>query len=71
MHAPIHVVDSPKIDKSEDSEVVVFIDKYITFAFPDQKISRNKQLSKKKMQTYHHSTTCRKKTGVICRFYAP
>ena len=37
MHAPIHVVDSPKIDKSEDSEVVVFIDKYITCAFPDQK----------------------------------
>ena len=31
MHAPIHVVDTPKIDENEDEEVVEFIDKYITF----------------------------------------
>ena len=25
----------------------------------------------KKVQTYHHTTTCRKKKGVVCRFKAP
>ena len=29
-HAPIHIVDAPKIDENEDSEVVQFIDRYIT-----------------------------------------
>ena len=32
MHAPIHIVDAPKIDENEDSEVVEFIDKCITCA---------------------------------------
>ena len=31
MHALIHVVDAPKIDEHEDSEVVEFIDKYMCF----------------------------------------
>ena len=31
MHAPIHIVDAPKIDENEDSEVVEFIDKCITW----------------------------------------
>ena len=35
MHAPIHIVDAPKIDENEDSEVVEFIDKSITCALPD------------------------------------
>ena len=35
MHAPIHIIDAPKIDENEDSEVVEFIDKYITCALPD------------------------------------
>ena len=35
MHAPIHIVDAPKIDENEDSEVVEFIDKYITCTLPD------------------------------------
>ena len=33
MHTPIHIVDIPKTDENEDSKVVEFIDKYITFAF--------------------------------------
>ena len=28
VHAPIHILDVPKIDENEDSEVVEFIDKY-------------------------------------------
>ena len=27
MHAPIHIVDAPKIDENQDSEVVEFIGK--------------------------------------------
>ena len=34
MHGPIHIVDAPKIDENEDSEVVEFIDKYITCVYP-------------------------------------
>ena len=36
MHAPIHVVDAPKIDENNNSEVIEFIDMYITFALPDE-----------------------------------
>ena len=32
VHAPIHILDVPKIDENEDSEVVEFIDKYIARA---------------------------------------
>ena len=32
MHAPIHILDVPKIDENEDSEVVEFIDNYIARA---------------------------------------
>ena len=35
MHVSIHIVDAPKIDENEDSEVVEFIDKSITCALPD------------------------------------
>ena len=36
MHAPIHVVDAPEIVENENSELVEFIDKHITCAFPDE-----------------------------------
>ena len=36
MHVPIHIVDAPKIDENEDSEVVEFIEKCITCALPDE-----------------------------------
>ena len=36
MHAPFHVVDAPKIDENNNSEVMKFIDKYITCALPDE-----------------------------------
>ena len=71
MHALIHIVDAPKIDGNEDSEVVEFIDKYFTWALPD--VTKYPEMSNlvKKVQTHHHKTTCRKKKGVPCRFNAP
>ena len=67
MHAPIQIVDAPKIDENNNSKVIEFIDKYITCALPDKE--KNKLV--RKAQTYHHTTTCRKKKGVTCRFNAP
>ena len=32
MHAPIHIVDAPKINENEGSELVKFIEKYLTYA---------------------------------------
>ena len=63
MHAPIHVV--------KESEVVEFIDKYITCALPDETKYPEMSNLVKKVQTHHHTTTCRKKKGVACRFNAP
>ena len=65
---PVHVVDAPKIDENEDSEVVEFID-YITCAFPN--VTKYPEMSNlfKKVQTHHHTSTCKK--GVVCRFKAP
>ena len=36
MHAPIHVVDAPKVDINEDSDKVVVINESITCAIPDE-----------------------------------
>ena len=36
MHASIHLVDAPKIDENKDSEIVEFIDRYITCVLPDE-----------------------------------
>ena len=36
MHAPIHIVDAPKIGENEDSEVVEFIDNYIICDLPHE-----------------------------------
>ena len=36
MHAPIHVVDAPKTDENNDSEVIEFIDKCIICVLPDE-----------------------------------
>ena len=60
-----------KIDENEDSEVVEFIDKYITYALPDE--TRYLQMSNlvKKVQAHHHTTTCRTKKDVACKFNAP
>ena len=57
MHAQIHIVDALKIDENEDSEVVEFIDTYITCALPDE--TKYPEISNlvKKVQTQHHTNT--------------
>ena len=71
MHAPIHVVDAPKIDESNGIEAIEFIDKCITCALPDEEKYPEINKLVRKVQTHHHTTTCRKKKGVTCRFNAP
>ena len=70
-HAPIHVVGAPKIDENTDNEVTEFIDKYITCSLPDATAYPELNALVNKVQTHHHTTTCRKKKGVTCRFNAP
>ena len=61
MHVPIHVVDAPKIEKNEDSNVVEFIDKQSTCALPDEtKYSEVTNLVKK-VKTQHHTPTSERK----------
>ena len=71
MHAPIHIVDAPKIDENNDGEVIEFIDKYFTCALPDEEKCPEMNKLVKKVQIHHHTTTCRNKKGVTCRFNAP
>ena len=71
MHAPTHTADAPKGDQNENSVVVEFMDKYITFTLPDE--TKYPKISNlvKRAQTHRHTTTCRKKKGIACRFNAP
>ena len=49
MHAPIQIVDAPIIDENEYSEVVEFIDKYITCTLPyETKYPKMSNLNKRK-----------------------
>ena len=54
-------MDAPKVNVNEDSEVVAFIDWYITCAIPDE--TKYPEISNlvKKVQTHHHTSTFRKK----------
>ena len=50
------------------SEVVEFKDKYITCALPNETKYPEMSNLVKRVQTHHHTTTCRKKKGIACRF---
>ena len=63
MHAPIHVVAALKIDESSNREVIEFIDKYVTCALLDEEKYPEMNKLMRKVQTHHHTTTCRKKSG--------
>ena len=71
MHASIHIVDAPKIDENEFSEVVEFLDKYTTCALLDATKYPEMSNLVKKVQTHHHTTACRTKKGVASRFNTP
>ena len=48
IYVPIRIVDAPKIDENNDSQVIEFIDKYITCVLPDEEkyTEMNKLLGK-------------------------
>ena len=71
MHNAIHIVDAPKTDETKDSEIVQFIDKYLTWASPV--VTEYHEMSNlvKKPQTCHHTATCRKKKCIARRSNAP
>lgn len=63
INVPKHIVDAPKIDKYDESEVVEFIDKHIIhflYILPDK--TKYLELSNlvKKVQT-NHIITCRER----------
>ena len=51
------MVDAPKLYENDDSEVVEFIDKYITCVLSDETKYPELSNSAKKLQTHHHMTT--------------
>lgn len=70
-HVAIHVKDAPILDKNPESEVVQFIDKYITCAIPDKDTEPELHDLVTSRLTHKCTTTCRKKKGVRCRFNSP
>ena len=70
-HVLVHVKNAPRIDENSDKEVIEFIDKHNTCELPDNVEYPELYDLVTSVQTHHHTTTCRKKKGVRCRFDAP
>ena len=70
-HCAIHVKDAPKLDENTDSEIVEFIDKYITCSIPHKDAEPELHELVISRLTHKFTTTCRKKKGVYCRFNLP
>ncbi len=70
-HTSIYVFDAPKLDEHSDDVVTDFIDTYATCSLPDANQRPDLHALVKTVQTHHHTTTCRKKKGIRCRFNAP
>jgi hypothetical protein len=74
LHNTIHVEDAPKLDpddSSNDEEVIEYVDGIINTALPDKEKYPDFHALVKKVQTHHHTQTCKKKKGKLCRFDAP
>ena len=71
IHSGIHVKDAPKVDEDSDETVIEYVDTFVTAALPDEKKCKEFHDLVKRVQTHHHTQTCRKKKGVTCRFHAP
>jgi hypothetical protein len=73
IHSVIHIKDAPKLedDGSTDADVIAFIDKHVTCALPNENDHPEFYSLVKKVQTHHHTSTCKKKKGKLCRFDAP
>ena len=71
LHAPIHIEGAPKLDEDSDSDVIKFINKYITCAIPESESRGELYKLVNAVQKHHCTFTCKKKAGVKCRFNAP
>ena len=74
LHNTIHVEGAPKLDPddcSNDEEVIKLVDSTISTALPDKEKYPDFHALVKKVQTHHHTQTCKKKKGKLCRFDAP
>ena len=64
LHVLVHVKDTPKVDESPDSEVIEFIDRYITCAILDRFLFSVVQIGNCSTESQTHSHVVRKK--VLC-----
>lgn len=69
--APLHVKGAPERDEDIDSKVIQFIDQYRPCSLPMNKKYSGWNDLVKTIQSHHHTQTCRKRKGFICRFNAP
>ena len=70
-HGLAHVKDAPRVDIDSDDACTAFVDKYISCSLPDKGKQPELNALVSKLQTHHHTSTCRKQKGVTCRFHAP
>ena len=70
-HCSFYIMNAPRIDEKNDSEVTTFIDKYIRCLILNEKEypALNKLVNK--VQQHRRTFICRKRKGVTCRFIAP
>ena len=71
VHVAFHIKDAPIIGKQSDEEVISFIDRYITCSIPDEQEYPDFSALVQRVQSHHHTKTCRKKKGLNCRFHFP
>ena len=66
-HTLFWIKDSPKLGYSQEDNVKLFIDKYVSCSLPDT--DEELRILVESLQVHHHSQSCRRKTG--CRFNYP
>ena len=69
-HCAIHVKDAPKLDENTDSEILEFIDKYITCSIPHKDAPPELHELVISRLTHECAITCRKR-GFCCHSNAP
>jgi hypothetical protein len=72
IHCIFWVEGAPLLNKNNDNEISIFIDKYITCRMPNEELHKELYdiVSKVQMHSPGHSETCRK-GNKICRFNFP
>ena len=71
IHMIAWVKDAPVFDTDPDSEIVDFVDKYVSCEFPPEDDAELHEIvSNVQIHTKRHTRSC-KKTGQVCRFNFP